>query len=163
MKAVKLAVLFGSLSLVFMGCPYESKVPVDSQLNAKSDESYKGKWKEKSDDSYTYKIAVDGNLYTITKKADKGDDAPTVYQGFFSDIDGTTFANVWEKSTDGSDPKYWIYKFEGKGSDIFKIKGVTSNITEEFDSSKELKDFIVKYQALSFFWDKSEEKTFIRE
>ena len=94
MKSVKIAVVFGALSLVFMGCPYESKVPVDSQVNAKGDETMKGKWNEKSDDSYHYKITLEGNIYTIVKKVIKGDDAPTTYNGFFSDVEGTTFANV---------------------------------------------------------------------
>jgi hypothetical protein len=163
MKSVKIAVLFGALSLVFMGCPYESKVPVDSAVNAKADNGLAGKWEDKSDDSYKYKVSMDGSMYTIVKKAVKGDDEPTTYNGFLSDLEGTTFANIWEKSTDGGDPKYWIYKFEKKGDDRFTLYGMTNNVTEEFETSKDLKDFILKYQGLSFFWDKGEEKTFLKD
>jgi hypothetical protein len=162
MKSAKIAVVFGALSLVFMGCPYESKVPVDSAMNSKADKTLEDKWLEKSDDSYKYKITMDGTMYTIVKKPVK-DGESTTYQGFFSDVEGTTFANVWEKEEGGGDPKYWIYKFERKSDDRFKLSGMSNNVTEEFETSKELKDFILKYQGLSFFWDKGEEKTFLKD
>ena len=163
MKSLKIAALFGSLSLLFMGCPYESKVPVDSQVNAKTVSGLEGKWLDSKDDSYKYKISIDGNIYTIKKSPKDGD--PTYYQGFLSDLQGTSWANVWEKPEEGSssDVKYYIYKFEMKGTENFKISGMTNNVTEEFESSKELQDFILKYQGLSFFWDKGEEMHFERE
>lgn len=164
MKSIKIAVVFGALSLVFMGCPYESKVPVDSQVNAKGDATLEGKWLQSSDDSYKYKITLEGNVYTIKKSEVKGSSDPTYYQGFLSDLNGTTFANVWEKEEGSTaDAKYWIYKFEKKGTENFKLSGMTNNVTEEFETSKELQDFITKYQGLSFFWDKGEEKKFERE
>jgi hypothetical protein len=52
---------------------------------------------------------------------------------------------------------------EVKGEDRIKLKGVTDNITEEFASSAEFRAFIAKYENLSFFFDKDEEKTFYKE
>lgn len=161
MKSVKFAVLLGALSLVFMGCPYESKVPVDDASKAKGDKAYVGKWDEKGDDSYLWDIKLDGSMYTIEKTNVKDGGDPTVYQGFLSDLGGTPYLNVWEKSDDNSsDHKYYIFQVE-KRTERFKLKGMTSNVTEEFESSAALRDFIKQYQGLSFFWDKSESKDFL--
>lgn len=96
MKSAKFAVLFGALSLVFMGCPYESKVPVDDSSNAKADESLKGKWEEKGSEDYEWKVSLDGKTYTIEKKNVKDGGEPTVYNGFLSDVGGVPFFNIWE-------------------------------------------------------------------
>ena len=164
MKSAKIAVLFGALSLVFMGCPYESKVPVDDSSNAKGDKALVGKWEEKGDDSYEWKVTLDDNTYRIEKKNIKDGGDPTIYKGFLSDINGSTFFNVWEKTDDGGDPKYYIYKLEKKGDDAdrVKLKAMTDNITEEFESSADLRTFIKKYMDLSFFWNKDDEKTYYK-
>jgi hypothetical protein len=166
MKSAKFAVLFGALSLVFMGCPYESKFPVDDPSNAKVDKSMLGKWEETSEDDYKYTITADGsNQYKIEKKKKSGEDEPTKYIGFVSNLGAEVeYLNIYEEteSSSSTDRKYYIYKYT-KGSDRFKILGVTDNITEEFTSSAELRAFIKKYQDLSFFFDKDEEKKFTRE
>jgi hypothetical protein len=165
MKSAKFAVLFGALSLVFMGCPYESKFPVDDPSNAKMDKSVTGAWEDASDDDYKYTISAEGNQYRIVKKKKSGEDEPTKYVGFVSNIGADSeYLNIYEEteSSSSSDRKYYIYKYT-KGSDRFKILGVTDNITEEFTSSAELRAFIKKYQDLSFFFDKDEEKKFQRE
>ena len=162
MKSAKFAVLFGALSLVFMGCPYESKVPVDDSSNSKGDKTLVGSWEEKGSEDYIWKITLDDNIYRVEKKNTKEDGDPTIYGAFLSDVAGSPFLNVWEKSDDGGDRKYYIYKMEKKGEDRVKIKGMTENVTEEFASSAELKVFIKKYMDLSFFWDKDEEKTFYK-
>ncbi|MGL4599481.1 MAG: hypothetical protein ACRCYO_18300, partial [Bacteroidia bacterium] len=71
------------------------------------------------------------------------------------------YMNVYEDG-DASTRKYYIYKFEKKGEDRVKLKGVTDNITEEFASSAELKAYIKKYSEISFFFDKDEEKVFYK-
>jgi hypothetical protein len=163
MKSVKFAVLFGALSLVFMGCPYESKYPVD-EAHVKIDKSVMGDWDCQGEDDYTYTISADGSdQYKIVKKKKKGDDEPTTYIGFVSNVDAeSNYLNLYEESESSSsstDRKYYIYKYT-KIDGRFKILGVTDNITEEFNSSSELKSYIKKYQDLSFFFDKDEEKKF---
>ena len=163
MKSAKFAVLFGALSLVFMGCPYESKFPVDDPSNSKMDKSVTGDWECQGEDDYTYTITADGSQYKIVKKKKSGEDEPTKYIGFVSNIGAeNAYLNVYEEtesSSSSSDRKYYIYKYTKQG-ERFKILGVTDNITEEFTSSSELREFIKKYQGISFFFDKDEEKKF---
>lgn len=162
MKSAKFAMLFGALSLVFMGCPYESKVPVDDSSNAKGDKTLSGKWDEKGSEDYLWTVTLDENTYRIEKKNVKEGGDPTIYGAFLSDVGGSPFLNVWEKSDDGGDRKYYIYKIDKKGEERVTLKGMTENVTEEFASSAELKAFIKKYMDLSFFWDKDEEKIFYK-
>ncbi len=166
MKSAKFAVLFGALSLVFMGCPYESKFPVDDASNAKVDKSLTGKWEERSEEDYKYDIKIDGNQYMITKRKKSGEDEPTKYVGFVSNLTAdVSYLNVYEESesTTSTDRKYYIYKLENKGGVRIDLKGVTDNITEEFTNSSELRAFIKKYQDISFFFDKDETKTFYKD
>ena len=158
--------LFGALSLVFMGCPYESKVPVDDASMAKADKTLKGTFKEKDSDDYLWTVTLDGTTYTIEKKNTKDGGDPTMYEGFLSDVSGSTFMNVYDKSTDGSSPdKFYIYKVNKKDDAAGRVymQAMTDNVTEEFASSAELKSYIKKYMDLSFFWNKDDEKKFFRE
>jgi hypothetical protein len=166
MTSAKFAVLFGALSLVFMGCPYESKYPVDDVSTAKVDKARTGIYEERSEEDYKYTIKADGNQYRIEKKKKSGEDEPTKYVGFVSNIGADVeYLNIYEEteSSSSSDRKYYIYKLEAKDGDRMKLKGVTDNITEEFTSSAELKAYIKKYQDISFFFDKDEEKTFYKD
>lgn len=158
--------LFGALSLVFMGCPYESKVPVDDASTAKADKSLKGKYQEKDSEDYLWTVTLDGNIYTIEKKNTKDGGDPTMYQGFLSNVSGSTFMNVYDKPTDGSTPeKFYIYRVVKKDESAARVnlQAMTDNVTEEFASSAELKSYIQKYMDLSFFWNKDDEKKFFRE
>lgn len=147
---------------MFMGCPYESKIPLDSADKSKPDKSLEGKWEEKDSDSYIWKCTIDGNQYRIEKKSvEKGDD-PTVYIGWLTDISGTQFLNVYENDY-SSNRKYMFYKMEKKNADRIKFRAVTDNITEEFTNSEELRTFVKKNMSLSFFYNKDDEKTFYKE
>jgi hypothetical protein len=166
MKSAKFAVIFGALSLVFMGCPYESKYPVDDASAGKVDKARTGNYEERDEKEYTYSIKIDGNQYKIVKKKKSGEDEPTNYVGFVSSLGADVeYLNVYEEteSSSSSDRKYYIYKLDAKDGERMKLKGVTDNITEEFASSAELRAYIKKYQDISFFFDKDEEKTFYKD
>lgn len=163
MKAFNIIFLLGAFSLLFMGCPYESIVPVDDMANAKVDKSLVGKYEERSSEEYTYEVKVEENMYRIIKKKKSGDDETTVYYGFVSSIGAAQYLNLYEETSSGN-RKYYIYKLELKGGgERIKLYAVTDNITEEFATSADLRAYIQKYQDLSFFFDKSEEKVFYRE
>jgi hypothetical protein len=162
MKSVKFIALFGVLSLVFMGCPYESKIPLDSADKAKPDKALVGKWEEKGSDDYEWKCELDGNQYRITKTNTADGGEPTVYIGFLSDVAGTPFMNVYEQDY-SEDRKYMIYRMEKKGEDRIKFKAMTDNVTEEFTTSEEFKTFVKKNMELSFFYNKDDEKTFYKD
>jgi hypothetical protein len=163
MKAFKLITLVAALSFTFMGCPYESKVPVDDVSNAKANKSLEGTYEERSSEDYTYSIKVyEGNQYRIVKKKKSGEDEPTIYIGYVSKVGSSEYLNIREEGS-SSDTKYYIYKVDTKQEGRIKLKGVADNITEEFATSGELRAFIQKYENLSFFFDKDEDKTFYKE
>jgi hypothetical protein len=164
MKSVKFVALFGALSLVFMGCPYETKVPLDPADKAvKLDNDMIGAFEEKGDDSYTRKCEKDGNQYRITKKSTEDSESePTVYIGWASMVGDKQFLNVYEQDY-SSDRAYYLYLIDKKSADRFKFKAVTDNITEEFTTGEELKAFVKKHMELSFFYNKDDEKTFYKE
>lgn len=164
MKSLKFAALFGALSLVFMGCPYEAKVPIDDQSNSKPDKGLVGKWEEKGSDDYEWNVELADGMYRIEKKNIKDGGDPTIYKGFLSDVSGTTFMNVYELDEYGSssDRKYFLYRLTKKGDDRVTMDAVTDNITEEFTTSAELKAFIKKNMDISFFYNKDDKKTFYK-
>jgi hypothetical protein len=163
MKTLSYFALFGTLSLVFMGCPYESKLPLDTADKSKPDKDLVGKWEEKDSEDYIWKCEMDGNQYRIEKKStESSDDEPTIYIGWLTDVGGSPFLNVYEQTYD-SDKSYMLWKFEKKSADRIKFKAVTDNITEEFTTSEELKTFVKKNMELSFFYNKDDEKTFYKE
>lgn len=162
MKPVKIAAFLGSLSLLLMGCPYESKVALGGAENSKPDKALVGKWEEKGDDDYIWKCTLDENQYRIEKKSTEGESEPTIYIGWLTDIAGTPFMNVYEQDY-SEDRKYYFYRMEKKSEDRIKFKAVTDNITEEFTTSEELKAYVKKYMELSFFYNKDDEKTFYKE
>lgn len=162
MKSVKFVALFGALSLVFMGCPYESKIPLDSADKSKPDKALVGKWEEKGSDDYSWKCELDGNQYRITKTNTADGGEPTIYIGFLSDVAGSAFMNVYEQDY-SEDRKYMIYRMEKKGEDRIKFKAMTDNVTEEFTTSEEFKTFVKKNMELSFFYNKDDEKTFYKD
>jgi len=163
MKLVKVAAFLGSLSLLLMGCPYESKVPLGTSDASKPDKDFVGKWEEKGDDDYSWKCSMDGNQYRIEKKSTDGESSePTIYIGWLTDIAGSPFLNVYEQDY-SEDRKYYIYRVDKKSEDRIKFRAVTDNITEEFATSEELKTFVKKNMELSFFYNKDDEKTFYKE
>jgi hypothetical protein len=164
MKSVKFAALFGALSLVFMGCPYESKVPIDDASNAKPDKMFVGKFDEKGEEKYLYTVKLEDNMYYVTKHNNEDATATdTKYKGFLSDVGGVQFLNIRELSDyESSDVKYYLYRVEKKGEDRFKLRAVTDNITEEFATSADLKAYIKKNMEISFFYNKDDEKTFYK-
>ena len=163
MKTLSVIALFGTLSMVFMGCPYESKLPLDTADKSKPDKDLVGKWEEKGDEDYSWKCEMDGNQYRITKKSlEDSESEPTVYVGWLSDIGGTPFMNIYEQDY-SSDRSYMLYRMEKKSEDRVKFKAVTDNITEEFTTSEDLKAFVKKNMELTFFYNKDDEKTFYKE
>lgn len=163
MKTLSIIALFGTLSLLFMGCPYESKIPLDTADKAKVDKDLVGKWEEKGSEDYTWKCEIDGNQYRITKKSvEDSESEPTIYVGHLTDVNGVQFLNVYEQDYD-TDKSYMLWKMEKKSEDRVKFKAITDNITEEFTTAEELKTFVKKNMELTFFYNKDDEKTFYKE
>lgn len=154
--------LFGVLALfvsaiLFMGCPYNSEVPLSAQ-GAKITDNYIGTW-EMSDTEGT-KIEVKrgaSNQMEIVKTEagyDGGEPTITKYFGHFTDIKGTLFLNVKEDSEYSS---YYFYKISPESDFKMMLIPVTANIREKFTNSDEQKAFFEKNMQNSYFYDTGEE------
>ena len=100
-------------------------------------------------DEFNYKFEKKGKTSTEV----------TAYTGYVSVIDGVKFMNIYEDAS--STKTYYLYKLEMSTSGAkITLSPVTENITEKFASSAELKAYIKKYLALSFFYSKEKEEYF---
>jgi len=144
------------LSVILLGCPYSSEVPIDSP-KIEVNQNLIGKWieqkKDKENPEYIEIKKADEKIYQIDHyswennqyKAEK-------YFMHVSKVRNMEFMNFQKEG----ETNYYLYKFtlEGKTLTFFEI---TDNIDEKFKDSKELKAFIKKYMNLSFLYNADEE------
>ncbi len=162
--------------LVFMGCPYQSKIAI-SEPSVKIPVEMINTWeKETSDKNPDVFVITKDNEFVmrILKKStnSSGEVSKDYYKGFISKIGSVDFLQIYEveknwddKTTtdnDGkkvSDNEYYLYKFI-HGSNFIKatLQPVTENVTETFNTSAELKEFLNKYKDVSFLYDKDSDK-----
>jgi hypothetical protein len=151
-------IVFSGVAMLLTACPYGSDVPID-QPTVKIDDKLLGKWEAKSSNDYFYNVTKKDDFnYKFEKKGKTSTDV-TSYTGFLTIIDGVKFMNV---SDDASSTKlYYLYKIEmsGSGAKATMIP-VTENIDEKFTASADLKAYIKKYMALSFFYSKDQDEYF---
>jgi hypothetical protein len=154
----KLKGLFATVivSMLFMGCPYSSENAIDDKPAVKIVPSLLGKWEQRSSTDYSYVVTKTDEYNYHIEKITVADGKKELYDGFLSDVGGDKFFNIWEES---ANPKvYYLYKVDMSGGDnMLKLASVTQNIDEKFTSSAELRKFIEKYKALSFFYEKDED------
>jgi hypothetical protein len=142
------------------GCPYASKVPIDSP-GAKIDQKLLGKWlkasdKEKDNPEYYVISGIDEYKYNITKFEYQSNDSSykeTKYVSHISQLEDISFLNM-QKDGVGD---YYLHKIDLSNSE-FTLFEVTDNIDEKFSTSADLKAFVKKYMRLSFFYNKDEIK-----
>ncbi|HWY37248.1 MAG TPA: hypothetical protein VNY73_01725 [Bacteroidia bacterium] len=156
-KLILQFITLSGLAVLLQGCQYTTELPID-EPTVKIDEKILGKWEAKNSD-YNYTVTKKDEFnYKFEKKGKTSTDVNN-YTGFLSVIDGTKFLNVYD---DGASAKtYYLYKVEQSTSGAkITLLPVTENIDEKFTSSAELKAFIKKYMALSFFYEKDQEEYF---
>jgi hypothetical protein len=146
----KVSAVLGSLAAVVLlsGCPYRSDVPLDSP--APADPRLVGQWREEtSPTTAIYTVEADGATgYRITVKSEEN----TVYKAFLTPLGDKTYVNLQEGSDTGS---YSLFRLEiADDGASFTLYPVTENITEQFTDSAALREFVTKYQDLSFFFEK---------
>ncbi len=149
-------------SILFVGCPYDSEVPIDKpsvKINAK----LLGTWEARSNQDESYKITKkDDFTYSIEKSNKKSKEKDTQkYLAYTSMVSGGTFLNLWENSSDVSSIKYYLYKMEMTGDAMITLAEITENVDEHFTTSEELKKFIGDNMKNSYFFSK-EETAYIR-
>ncbi|NNM95169.1 MAG: hypothetical protein HKL88_06875 [Bacteroidia bacterium] len=157
MKKLLFIFAFALISMLFMGCPYGSDVPIDKTPSVKIDANLIGVWSPTGFDSTsTYTVSkTDDYNYLIKKESTTGNETTvTKYKAFLSDAGGKTFINIWADD-DSQTPKYYFYRL-GWSADNKQLTmyEVTDNIKEAFTSSDDLKKFIKDNCSLSFFYNK---------
>ena len=150
-------IAFAGLTMLLTACPYTTELPID-EPSVKVDDKILGKWEAKSSD-YTYTVTKKDEFnYKFEKKGKNSTDVSN-YTGFLSVIDGVRFMNIYEDAS--STKTYYLYKIEQSTSGAkITLLPVTENIYEKFATSAELKAYIKKYMALSFFYEKDQEEYF---
>ena len=156
-KFVLQFIAFAGLTLLLTACPYTTELPIDNPT-VKIDDKLLGKWEAKNSD-YNYTVSKKDDFnYKFEKKGKTSTDV-TTYTGFLSVIDGVRFMNIYEDAA--STKTYYLYKVEQTTSGAkVTLSPVTENIDEKFATSAELKAYIKKYMALSFFYEKDHEEYF---
>lgn len=164
----KVIVSFGLMAIVVLlaGCPYSSSVPIDDGT-VKVSSALSGKWISTADTASEnptyYVITKEDQFHALAKKMEfSSSDSTyneTAYYLTFSDVNGETFMNAMEN--EGSSYSLYKFNFDEKAGEIFTME-VTDYIKETFSSSKELKDFISKNMANSYFFTNTSE-TYIRK
>ncbi len=167
MKKYIAPALFLALAvLVLTACPYTSRVPI-SATSEKLDKKLFGKWVKASDydeehpeffeisehQKFQYQIAK--NEYNSTDSVyDK-----TIYVSHTTTLGEYMFINM-QKDGEGDYYLYRIVLNEDKSD--FTLFEVTDNIDEKYNNSADLKAFVDKYKALSFFYN-SDEKKYVKQ
>jgi hypothetical protein len=159
----KIILLFSLLlfTVIFYGCPYESKVPI-SEPTIKISNDYLGEWNYK-DSKTKYMITKEDDFHMKIKSipVDTISKDTAVYLAHISKINDYEFLNIIKISKDNSffgsgENSYYLYKINSISKKEMAIKELTNNIKDKFDSSKELYSFIEKYMNLSFFYGTEE-------
>jgi hypothetical protein len=151
-------IVFSGLAMLLTACPYGSDVSIDAPT-VKVDDKLLGKWEAKNSTDYFYNVTKKDDFnYKFEKKGKTSTDV-TTYTGFLTIIDGVKFMNI---SDDASSTKlYYLYKVEQSTSGAkTTLIPVTENIDEKFTASADLKAYIKKYMALSFFYSKDQDEYF---
>lgn len=166
MRNKYLLILLCCVSILFMGCPYNSEVSIDLPTAVKINPRLLGKWQQRSSEDVTYIVTQKNDFtYSILEKhkpqegsSDKSSSDDKTYNAFLSDVDGTTFINISDADTAQLSKAYYFYKIEfSQETEGFTMFPVTEYITEKFDNSSDLKKFVQQYKGLSFFYGTKEE------
>lgn len=144
-------------AILFMGCPYNSTVPL-SATGAKVSDNLMGTWEKSGESGEKILVArTNGNSFDITKTASDG--TSTLYHGHLTDINGTLFLNVKE---DAETPSYYFYKLVKEGEFKVTLVSVTANIREVFENSDEMKKFFESNMKNSYFYEKDSDETYYK-
>ncbi len=154
MKKLQIAISLLSICFIFIGCPYESAVPVNhptERINPK----IIGTW-EDSKNNETYKVSKLNELSYRIDQLEKDTTEKDKYHAHTSMVNGISFLNLKMVKPVDSIIKYSFYKMELKTNDTIKLIEVTENIDEQFSSSAKLKKFIADNMNNSYFFGKEE-------
>lgn len=156
-------ILFATLLVFMTACPFEAPFPID-EPSVKYSSSLIGKWVEKSElenetPSYFEISDENGCSFNIEEFSyDSEDDSwsTSVYSAHLSEVGDHKFINIYDYSSE----VWYFYRMDWDDPYQFTLFAVTDYISEEFDSSAEMKIFFEKHCDLSFFYQEGE--TYLR-
>jgi hypothetical protein len=148
------------ISLVFMGCPYESKVPI-GPADTKVNSDYFGNWMSNSESSGTsgnYKVSKEDKftykVEEIKEKEEKSEEGeatepvkPVVYIGHITMVNDIPFVNLYKQDTE----TYMLFKMALNGKKAV-LSEITPYVKETFNSSAELKKYVSANMDVSYFF-----------
>jgi len=133
--------LFAAVFILFIGCPYNSEVPLSNSTKAKIDEQLLGKWEGNVMDVDTLEfLQFNDNEYIILLK-EIGKNECGLMRAFITEIKDQNFLNI-QSVYPPNDDKEWIFiNFKVK-NDALTIKVIEDNIfKKQFTSSDSLYNF----------------------
>lgn len=164
-KVSKLATLF-IVMLLLQACPYESSFPL-SKKEVLLPPEYLGTWYEKDGNDgvldykkYVFRGKDDETFFLDEMELNDNDKwEKTTYECHLSYVGESLFVNV-KTTEDTDDGVYYLYNTALDG-DQMEIKGVTTNITADFENADSLYQYIDKYKDLEFFYSMADTKTLV--
>ena len=154
MKKIFLLPILIALCFIFGGCPYESKVPIDSP-SVKTNPSLLGNWQKQNDTGDHYVISAKDEYHYLITETSRSSNEVNEYIAYASMVKGTTFINLYKTEAPDSAQTFLLYKLDVKSENEFMLTEVTDNIEEQFTSGKALSKFIASNMGNSYFFNKS--------
>lgn len=142
-----------ALCILFTACPYESVVPI-STPSEKINPKIIGNWKTVKDGQEVYRVSKKDDFNYMIEEFDGNNTLANTYIAFSSTVNGKVFLNLRNEKQESRDGKFMLLKLEMYGDTMIKVDKLTENITEQFNSSEELKNFIFSNMKNSYFYDK---------
>ncbi len=158
----KILLLFLSMILL-QACPYESTFPLTGK-DIMFPSEYLGTWYEKDGNEgvleykkFVFRELDDMSIYLDEMELNDNDEwETTTYECHISYVGESRFVNV--KTTDKtSDGVFYLYNVEME-DDQMMVRGITTNITKEFENSDSLYQYVEKYKHLDFFYSEEDTK-----
>jgi len=153
-KLLRLILFVGSCFIIG-GCPYETDVPIDTP-SVKIDPNLMGTWVDHDNTNETYTVTRqdDFSYHIVVTQVEENESES--YLAYVSMVNKTMFLNISKIEPVDTSPGFILYKMEINNDEELTLTEVTENIDETFSTSQELKKFISKNMANSYFYGKDE-------
>lgn len=148
MKKIGQSIILFVLSLSFMGCPYQSEVPI-TQPTFPVKKEYLGKWMSKDEIYNSYTVSKAGtSSYSIIQENTLGEQRQ--YTAHVSELKGgALFLNLHCDSSD----IYYFYRIQIDAPTRLVLVPVAPSLSEYFISSASLRTFMEKNLSFQKFYD----------
>lgn len=132
--------------LLFVGCPYLSNIPLDSNQNAKIDKKLIGTWRNPVEQSASLTIL---NIYQFNEREYliliEEESEIALYGAHVTLLDGHKFLNVHRLESEPQEKlEYAFVNYQVHNDTLFLQIIEDQIITEQFNNSKKLRKFIIE-------------------